>query len=207
MISKFGFETVLQALVLKHQAQRSDSNNQNRNKFYQNPTRGHLSKPPAGHVLEQSQSASNFFATSKSPEFVNQSHLSDPRRSKTLVEMDQSNSEASSQPAKPKRNYRFTLPDPDKSLRKTSRPAYDSNSKSFISDISGIPGATFELNNDKENKMKFSNMMPDPKPEPLKVEGDKYLERDLIDSFLESDLDTVLGEFSEKDQNFEFAFN
>lgn len=55
--------------------------------------------------------------------------------------------------------------------------------------------------------MKFSNMMPDPKPEPLKVEGDKYLERDLIDSFLESDLDTVLGEFSEKDQNFEFAFN
>ena len=69
LISKFGFETVLQALVLKHQAQRSDSTRQKRqisdSQTFPHHQKNYAAKPPASHVLEQSQSASNFFAAEK----------------------------------------------------------------------------------------------------------------------------------------------
>ena len=55
--------------------------------------------------------------------------------------------------------------------------------------------------------MNLSNKIPEKHFSHKFPEKTQHQDRDLIASFLESDMDSVLGEFSEQDQNFEFAFN
>lgn len=130
---------------------------------------------------------------------MNRSRLSEQRRSKTLVEIDQSISVGSSHLAGLEKNYKFKLP--DQLSQKYPKPTDDSNSKSFISDISKIPKAHYSQTHDadKENKMSLANVKPKSPFMDVVEAGGQHQDRDLIDSFLESDLDSVLGEFSEKD--------